>query len=526
MNGELARILTALDDIDPQTLNFDLRKGIRRSSRDSKPREKIVETPGEVLRDGTIIDEILCEGSPAFIVWKDPSTIAQGIDNYDIVTDWNDGDRKLVPIEDELLTKKKILLASGIQEYGNEEQLFAELVEFVNKWAELDTDFSSLLVLSLMSEWLYEKIPVFPIICLRGGSDTGKTRLGNVLWQISFRGMRADGVLSLSSLFRNAERWHGTLYINEGDIDESGHSEDSESKQKVKFYNARYERGGAVWRTDKNTLKPEVFDSFGPTILTSRKPFADDALESRLFVTLMSGLTRTDIPLNLPDEFYLKGQELRNKLELFRLKNLAQFMNDDKLVFEGVSSRMNQILQPIASLARSSLPKLFEEVQKLAMRLSERVVEDRANSFDGQLIRSYFAIDPELNGATSQKISERMKADFGVDCTPSKIGKRVGTLGFIRFKSNDSSRTRLLKLESDYAVRLRSKYVPKDEREDLDALSKPTTQIEIDQAEKVSKAKEMFDQAYPLEEIKQIVGPETVEHCIEKGIIPKVGGRE
>ncbi|MGQ9588543.1 MAG: hypothetical protein ACUVT7_09225 [Thermoplasmata archaeon] len=486
-----------------------------------------VETPGAMLKDGTIIDEIFRDESPAFIVWSDPARTPPGMSNYDIVDEWRDGERRLFPVKDDLLTKAKILLPSGICEYGSEEQLYAELLDYIIKYAEIDADLAPLLVLSIISTWLYEKIPVFPIICLRGASDTGKTRLGNVLWQIAFRGMRADGVLSLSSLFRNAERWHGTLYVNEGDIDESGRSEDSESRQKIKFYNARYERGGAVWRTEKNSLKSQVFDSFGPTIITTRKPFVDDALESRLFVFPMRGLTRTDIPFNLPDEFYAKGQELRNKLELFRLRNLARFKNDNSLKFEEISSRMNQILQPIASLSRAHLPKLYAEVQNLALKLSERVVEDRANSFDGQLVRAYVTVDPQLKGATPKQIADEMVNQFGIkDCDPRKVGKKARALGFSPFKSNDSKRSRLLKLERDFAKRLIRKYLPKDERDEYEEISRPSTQVKIDQTEKISKAVELFSRAVPIEEIKQIVGPEIVDHCLSKGILPMVGGRE
>ena len=487
-----------------------------------------LETPGEILKDGTIIDEILMGDSPAFIVWGDPAKIPSGTTNWEIVYDWHDGERRLFPIKDDLLLKKKILLPSGIRDYESEEKLYGELVEFVNKWSENDPDLVSLVVLCVMSGWLREKVPIFPIICPRGGSDTGKTRLGDVLWQISFRGMRADGVLSLSSLFRNCDRWPGTLYVNEGDIDESGRSEDSESNQKVKFYLARIEANASVWRTNPNTYKPEVFNSFGSTILTTRKPFKDDALESRLFVIPTRGLTRTDIPYNLPPEFYAKGQELRDKLEMFRLRNLNRFVNDDYLKFEDLPSRMNQILQPIASLARSHLPGLFAKLQTLALDLSERVVEDRANSLDGQIVRAYFAIDPELKGVTAQAICDKMVEMFQPKDVPKNdsIGRRAKGLGFDRFKSNDRSRTRLLKLKPDYAKRMKSKYVPKEERDELDSLLKPTTQLEIDQAEKISKAKELFDQATPIEEIRQVVGPEIVEHCLEKGILPKVGGRE
>ena len=70
---------------------------------------------------------------------------------------------------------------------------------------------------------------------------------------------------------------------------------------------------------------------------------------------------------------------------------------------------MNQIFQPIGSLGKTHLPKLFEKVQRLAMNLSERVVEDRASSLDGQAVRAYFALDPELKGVTVQAICNKMR---------------------------------------------------------------------------------------------------------------------
>ncbi len=446
--------------------------------RQSRP----IEIPGMILPDGTIIDEIYVDGRPAFIVCDNSAeNLPDAIDNCDIVEDYYVGDTKHIPINDDLVQKKKILLPSGILEYGSEAKLFAEIVEYVNRWAELDSDMASLISLASMSWWLPEKVPVFPIVSPRGASDTGKTRLGDVLWQIAFRGMRADGVLSLSSLFRNCDRWKGTLYINEGDMDESKWSEDSEGNQKIKFYNARIERNASVWRTNPNTFKAEVFDSFGATILTTRKAFRDDALESRLLVVPMMGLTRTDIPCNLPEEFYQKGQELRNKLELFRLNNLARFENDNYMVFGDLSSRMNQILQPVGSLAKNHIPELFEMVQGLAVSLSERVVEDRANSFDGQIVRAYFAIDWELKGVTAQTICNAMIDLFKPKDEPrhESVGRRAKALGFERFKSVDENRTRLLKLERTFAKRMVKKYLPKEERDELDKRMNPVAQATL-----------------------------------------------
>ncbi|MEM0344228.1 MAG: hypothetical protein QXU73_08320, partial [Thermoplasmata archaeon] len=276
----------------------------------------VVETPGMLFPDGTIIDEICVDGRARFVSWKDNSYEFRDSFELDGIT--------YIPLQDELLSKRKVLLPSGVEEYGSAEQLLEDMVAFMNKYVEADELNLRFAAVQKMTEWLYEKLPVLPIINPRGGSDTGKTRLGTVLWHLSFRGLRADGVLSLSALFRNAERWKGTLFINEADIQEGSYSEDSEATQLIKFYNSRYERDAAVWRTDKETLRPEVFHSFGPTILVTRKGFRDDALESRCLVIPMLGRTRRDIPLNLPPEFEEESQHLRNRLELFRLHNLQR----------------------------------------------------------------------------------------------------------------------------------------------------------------------------------------------------------
>lgn len=419
------------------------------------PKEMNAKVPSLVLDDGTIVDEIYREGVPQYLIYKDGQCSFQPSFTHNGMTH--------TPLDDELLRKGIVLLPSGIEEFGDEAKLFEDIIKFIETWVEADPTDLKICGLQKMAEWLLEKIPSLPIINPRGGSDTGKTRLGNVLWVLSYRGMRVDGVLSLSSLFRNAEKWKGTLYINEADISEgSGVGGDSESSQQVKYYNSRYERNACVWRTNKDTLEPEVFNSFGPTILVSRKGFKDDALESRCIVVPMLGRTRK-IPLNLTPEFYQDAERLRNKLELFRLRNLHRFENDFTLEFEGVSSRMNQVLQPMASLAKAFIPNLYPQIAKIAKDLSEKVVEERANSEDGQIVRAYLAIDHILEGVTAAQISGAVKDLYGVDIKPERVGRRARSLGFA--SSRPGPRKRLLKLPEDHAHRMLQKYVPAEERE-------------------------------------------------------------
>ena len=151
---------------------------------------KAFETAGMILDDATIVDEVYREGRAQLLMWKDGK--------HRFVNKFERNGVTFVPIDDALLQKNKILLPSGIEDYGNASKLLEDIVAFITKWVETDPALVRLCALQKMTEWLYEKVPVLPIINPRGGADCGKTRMGNALWQVSFRGIRADGVLSLS----------------------------------------------------------------------------------------------------------------------------------------------------------------------------------------------------------------------------------------------------------------------------------------------------------------------------------------
>ncbi len=395
-------------------------------------------------------------------------------------------------------------------EYGDPGELFTGLVAWAEGYVDLDSPLLKLAVLVTMTGWLFEKTPALPILNPRGASETGKTRLATILWQISFRGMRGDGALSHSSLFRTAEKWAGTLLVNEADLPRY-QREGSESGALAKFYNARYEQGTYIWRTNKETLKVEGFRVFGPTILVTRKGFGDDAVESRCLVLPMKTTGREDIPLNLPPEFYTEAQEWRNKLLLFRLRHYFRFENDYGLRFEGLQPRIQQILQPVASLARDVSPGLFAQVKELAKELNERVIEDRSESTDGMILRTWLQMKREDSGARPQasEIQKRLE-DAGRKFSPKYIGQRARALGF---KSKKSGSLRYLDIDGEDLRLLIPKYVPQDERVDLQAgaLLQSTIgtvgTVGTDVGDRVPERKRLVDYAQPLieEEIHEVL---------------------
>ncbi|HOO04859.1 MAG TPA: hypothetical protein PLJ11_09075, partial [Methanomassiliicoccales archaeon] len=291
-----------------------------------KPRkDRTINTPGRVFPDGSIIEQCW-DGNKAYYYYMDVNGNIKAEDQH-----VGENGFTYAPINEEILEKRIVLLPTYPAPYDSEAELLRDIQLYIHQWCEVDMGTERLLALYVMLTWIHDHddCQTMPIINARGRSGTGKSRLLETLRQICYRGMRASGCLSFSSMFRTAERWKGTLAINEGDLKNS-----SEKSDMVKYLNERYEKGGNVWRTNPETLKSEYFNAYGPTIVTTRHQFKDDALESRCFTIPMKERTRRDIYLNLPKEFYDAGATLRNHLLCFRFKRLGSFVNDYTLEFD------------------------------------------------------------------------------------------------------------------------------------------------------------------------------------------------
>ncbi len=366
------------------------------------------------------------------------------------------------PIQDALLEKGFIYLPSRPEDYEDELSLFNEIIDFLHEWVDVgDRTTEKLITAYILMTWLYDKMPCIPILNIRGGKGAGKSRLGTLCIRLSFRGMRGSGAATFSPIFRSVERWKGTLYLNENDM---GHTD--ETSNLVTFLNERFEKGGGVWRSKKNNpSQTEVFNSYGPTIMTTRSAFQDDAVESKSIIIRMKE-TERDILLNLPPRFYEKAAELRNKLFMFRLRNYFAFKNDYELRFEGISPRMGQIVQPLGSLARMISDEFYNEIKSLVNELFQRQVKEAADSYDGRVVRAFFSLENKNGKNTGITATEISKQTDEWDCkiSPAVVGKRMKALDFEQRRKGNS---RPYFLEDDRKrQRLRRNYIPLDERGD------------------------------------------------------------
>ncbi len=479
-------------------------------TQDGKP-PKPLAVPGHVFEadPALILEEILTPEGPAFCrywVGDDRWDLHHGVFDEGV-------EPPIIPLEDDLLAKGAVLLPVEPLEYGSEGGLLEDVIDWAARWVDVDPALLKLALAVTLTGWLWERCPVLPIINPRGPSETGKTRLAIVLWQLSYRGMKGDGALTLASLFRGVDRWRGTLFVNEADLPRYRRGEDSETSALIKFYNARYERDGYIWRVNKRTMELEAFPVFGPTILVTRQGFVDDALESRCLVVPMQTTSREDIPLNLPPRFYEEAAVWRQKLLLFRFRHLLSFENDYEARIPGLQPRMQQILQPVVSLAKTISPSLVRAIEDLAADLNERVVADRAESYEGQLVRAFARLKAarpgnvwplpaeeiregrcrrcgkvrdlrwrDLNAVffcdacrqeleegelvQARDVAEALKEGGLEKVTPQSVGRRAQILGLESRMTPNRSR-RYLDAGPEVLRHLLQKYVPRGEREDL-----------------------------------------------------------
>jgi hypothetical protein len=126
----------------------------------------------------------------------------------------------------------------------------------------------------------------------------------------------------------------------------------------VKMLNGGHKKDTPVVRMElvNDVLKPTSFRVFGPKVLGSRRGFVDTALESRCITQRLFPMKQVSVSVHLPVSFDNDSQVLRNKLQLFRLKNFYK-MQDDESSLTGLEfPRLRQ-----TALALTSVVKIVGE---------------------------------------------------------------------------------------------------------------------------------------------------------------------
>ncbi len=156
----------------------------------------------------------------------------------------------------------------------------------------------------------------------------------------------------------------------------------------MKILNNGNAKGFPVLRTeviDKREFNPVAYQVFGPKLVATRGYFEDRALESRCITEeLGHNRLRTDIPINLPSVYREEALRLRNKLLLFRFRNLGKHQATESLVDRMIEPRLNQIFTPLLSIIDDL--KAQQDLKELARLYNRDLIADRGMDMEAQIL--------------------------------------------------------------------------------------------------------------------------------------------
>jgi len=315
------------------------------------------------------IAEIAYDGVKRFFLCYDRDT-GEVESSEEIVLD----NATLVPYHedpDNLIESGTVLVPSYVSEFGSLDQLAEEFICLINKYVEAEEDFVRTLAAYGIFSYRHEDVSSLGYIGLLGDFESGKSRCLDTVGRLCYLPAILANVPSDASIFRVHDRYPGTLVFDEGDKSVT----DSRSGF-VQIMNSGYKKSGNIVRCSGNgSFVPEGFNAYGPKMFATRSTYQDAALESRLIHGIMKAKTRQDIPLQLPDSFYVEQEVLRSKLYMYRMKTLGTPLPNVETI-AGVGARRNQIYLSMAQIVDSSF--LRDSVAQYMVKAHQAEMEGRA----------------------------------------------------------------------------------------------------------------------------------------------------
>ncbi len=305
----------------------------------------------------------------------------------EILPTFDSGATLYVPCKMNLVEKGVVVLPSGVSEYASDEQLYQDILTFIDRWVFLGDSpaaqrYLRLVALYVQLTWIYEQVKTLPYLRVLGPPGSGKTRFLEVVGSLCYRTTRVSGCATSAALFRMIDLIQGTLAIDETDFNKSDLWADV-----VKVLNEGYRTGGYVIRNvgERANYKTTAFRVFCPKLLAARRRFQDEALESRCFTHEMPR-GHGGRSLYLTKLFEEEAKTLRAKLLLWRLRRLSQEWTwDERLLPPALEPRLGEIGLSLIQLTTSE--EIREVVRQTLLEYQQELREERGTSLEAEVIQ-------------------------------------------------------------------------------------------------------------------------------------------
>lgn len=409
---------TNLNDLEPEFINFD-KKFSDWKDTIQEPEENLV-WKGEV--NGKVFHEVFKEGTPCFCLFDGNSITL--VDAVEIEV--NESKKVLHPLNGEELTKGFLKLPEHAESHESISKLVREIILFSRKYVDVSEDFRIFCCYYVLFTWVSDALNTTPYLRFLGDTGCGKSRALHVFGVICHNFIPVSGAATIAPIYRIIDRWHPTLGFEESDLKGS-----DETNELVKIINCGIERGNPILRCDPNDpARINFFDPFCPKIFAARHNFDDNATEGRCLTETMKETERTDLPIELPDEFFEEARHLRNKLLDFRLRNFQKIKSETSLDIDDVEPRLKQMALPLLPLfvedevARKQFLDFVHGYQ-------QKLLEIRAASWPGQILQAIVDFLNEENDKEELPklvTCKNIATKFGVSV--ADVSRETRALGF------------------------------------------------------------------------------------------------
>jgi hypothetical protein len=315
------------------------------------------------------------------------------------------------PANNTLIERGFVRLPSQVCSFTNETVLLKAIRDFIHEFVQIPEEFEKIASYYVLLSWVYDEFSELPYLRVIGDYGSGKSRFLKTVGSICYRPIFASGSASVSALFRIINDIQGTLVLDEADWKFS-----DTTSEIVKILNSGFSKGTPVLRSEakssnSKSFDPKPFDVFCPKVIATRRPFADEALESRCLTTAMEALTREDIPCNIGEEFETKALEIRNMLLGFRFEKIKKGIQPKSLPKMEIEPRLRQIISPLYSIVDS--PEAEQEILEFVKKRQKAITEDRFSSQEGEILRSYLKlVEDGKNEPLTQEVAAIYNDDF------------------------------------------------------------------------------------------------------------------
>jgi hypothetical protein len=367
-------------------------------------------------------------------------------------------DRTLILCQKEELNNRRIQLSHAVVRLPNRwslqgvemwlkgefsvkpEELYIAVKTAFETYIEFeDSRVYDFLTLWTIGTYFFHLFNAYPYLYVGGTKQSGKTKLLTLLSLICHNAIFSNNI-STASAFRLVQSGRCTLLMDET---EKLNNPDREIDFRNMLY-AGYKKGALVYRTHKDTLKPEPFEVYSPKAIANIRGI-EDVLEDRCITLILKRGKNLDIvnrEIQLESEVW---QQIRDMLYVFYLQfydavgELSAYNEHSEHMSEALKQRELELWKPILTLAlffeqHGGINDLFKRILEFAKeKAEEKEVENRTETLDFILVQTLDSLIKEDGFYRVKSIKEAMALNFDEPqkwLTTKWIGNALRRLGF------------------------------------------------------------------------------------------------